>query len=153
VEAPGCNLGVDCQETGRTCGRLKMNGAVVNTPGQIAGDDTCGPGNFFEVFRNNTSATCAPNCGQITNPGPGPQCENTFDGPILGDLDNDGQPSCSDDCVVDIGDVATACGVPYPLPPCDISKEVRVFPKADCSPAEYDAVPDNGVCDLKLGTY
>jgi hypothetical protein len=153
IEAPGCNLGVNCPETGRTCGRLKMNGAVVSTPGQIVGDDMCGPGSFYEVFRNNSDATCDPNCSQITNKGPGPQCANTFTGPILGDLDNDGQPSCSNDCVVDIGDAAAACGVQYPLPPCDLSKEVRVFPKSDCSPLDYDAVPGNGVCDLKLGTY
>src|SRR5262245_1588608 len=115
VEAPGCNLGVGCAGSGRICGRLQMNGATVSAPGQIVGDDLCGPGSFFQVFRNNTSARCDPTCGMITNKGSGPSCENPFTLPLLGDLDNDGKPSCSGNCDVDIGDVAAACGVAYPL--------------------------------------
>src|SRR5262245_54814011 len=153
LEAPGCNLGVNCPETGRTCGKLSMSGAVVPAPGQLAGDNGCGPGSFYQVFRNNLGAYCSPSCGMISNPGPGPKCENPFTVPILGDLDHDGQASCDANCTIDIGDVAAACGVSYPLPACDPSRGVMVPEDSDCLPAALDVVPGNGRCDLAAGTY
>jgi hypothetical protein len=153
VEAPGCNLGVNCEEVGRGCGRLHLTGAVITEPGQLVASDVCGPGTIYELFRNNTDSRCLPNCGMIGLPGPGPNCENTFEAPLLGDLDGDGQPSCQGRCVVDIGDVAAACDIDYPMPPCDLAREVRVHAREDCSPIALDVVPGNGQCDLLAGTY
>ena len=154
VEAPGCNLGVNCEETGRTCGRLSMSEATVSAPGQLVGDNVCGPGSFYEVFRNNTGAYCSPNCSMISHPGPGPNCESTFSTPLLGDLDGDGQASCDDHCTVDIGDVAAACGVAYPfVTPCQPSRGVIVNADSDCVPANFDLVPGNHQCDLAADAY
>jgi hypothetical protein len=153
IEAPGCSLGVNCQASGRTCGRLRMRDAIVPAPGQLVGDMVCGPGSFYQVFRNNVEASCSPDCSMISDQGPGPKCETPFDAPILGDLDHDGQASCDGNCRIDFGDVAAACGVPYPLPSCDSSRGVLVYAGSDCVPVSLDMVPGNRECDLKAGTY
>src|SRR5262249_15356946 len=73
VDAPGCNVGVNCPHPAfSSCGTLRGKGAVVNAPGQLVGDDLCATGSFFEVFRN--GGACAPGCSNIASPGSAGDC-------------------------------------------------------------------------------
>ncbi len=151
VDAPGCNVGVDCPNPPfARCGTLRAKGGVVKAPGQLVGDNLCATGSFFEVFRNNANV-CGPACSAIGNPGSSPDCTEPFAPPILGDLDSDGNPSCDAQCRVDEDDVALACGVTLPLPACDPSRPVVVQLDQDCGGT--DLVPGNFRCDLPAGVY
>lgn len=152
IEAPGCSVGVNCAQVGRSrhCGILRAKNASFAGSSQVAADNTCATSSFFEVFRNGP-ATCAPGCSMIAVPGPNPDCSTPLTTPILGDLDGDGTPSCDDACRVDPGDLAAACGVALPLPDCDPAKPIVVRPDEDC--LGIDLVPGNHRCDLPAGTY
>src|SRR2546427_809578 len=56
MEPPGCNVGVNCAPLALSsrggCGFLHSKGAKIPQPGQFAGNQACGPGSFYEVFRN-----------------------------------------------------------------------------------------------------
>ena len=152
MEPPGCSIGVNCPRPGvsNRCGVLHMSGAVIPQPGQVAGDYMCGPGTLFELFRNGPGF-CAPTCATIVDPGPASDCSTPFATPILGDLDGDGTPSCTAPCTVDAGDLAAACGVTLPFPPCNAGRPVFVGVDQDCSIG--DTMPGNHRCDLMAGTY
>jgi hypothetical protein len=87
----------------------------------------------------------------ITSPGPAADCTTPFTAPIIGDLDGDGNASCSSACETDVDDIARACGVTLPLPPCDPSRPIEALPGQDCNAS--DVVPGNGTCDLAAGSY
>ena len=152
VQAPGCNVGVNCPRTAANnrCGYLQLKGATVAQPGQVVGDGTCGRGLFWEVFRNNPGQ-CDPTSSMIANPGINPDGSEPFVPPILANADLDANPSCSDLCQVDRDDVAIACGVALPLPSCDPIKPIVVQADADCPP--FDTALGNFRCDLPPGQY
>jgi hypothetical protein len=156
IAAPGCSVGVNCPQPGRSrnCGAMRAKGMSIAAPGQAVADDLCSPGTFFTVFRNN-DGECSPGCADISDPGPGPTCGTPLVGadslPIIGDLDGDLTPSCNATCEIDRDDIARACGVTLPLPPCDKTKRVIVRLDQDCDGA--DDIPGNFRCDLPAGTY
>jgi hypothetical protein len=156
IAAPGCSVGVNCPQPGhsRLCGAFRGKGIGVAEPGQANADDLCAQGTFFTVFRND-DGECNPTCADIAHPGPGPACGTPLVGadalPILPDLDGDTQPSCDATCEIDRDDIALACGVTLPLPPCDKTKRIVVQRDQDCSGA--DDIPGNFRCDLPAGTY
>ncbi len=143
-----CNVGVDCAQptTNSDCGVVTHENPNYADGSQIAGDRArfnTGGGIIFQLFSNQPSGL-----------------ENVFVGsppvepltlPILGDADGDGTPSCGAGCVVDAGDLATACGFPSPFPTCDPARTVVVTPLADCSIG--DVVLGNQRCDLGPGVY
>jgi hypothetical protein len=90
----------------------------------------------FQVFRNGggplTNVT-------IAQPPPQP-----FATPII-------PGTCTGDCQPDIAAIQAACGFPSPFPACDPARSIVAVPNADCS--AFDAVPNNGQCDLVPGTY
>jgi hypothetical protein len=151
IAPPGCSIGVNCPSPGgpSRCGMLRLKNASVAPPGQLASDRLCASDSFFEVFRNG-SASCDPGCSMITDDGPAPDCSTPFAPPIVGDLDGDGAPSCSADCVPDLDDLASACGVTLPLPACDPAHPVVAQEGQDCG--GDDVVNGNGQCDLPAGT-
>ena len=152
MEPPGCHVGVNCMQPdpNSACGQLNAKHAQFAGAGQLAADNLCASEAFFEVFRNGP-ATCGPDCTMIQDPGPGADCSSAFSGPILGDLDGDGHASCSDTCETDLDDIAAACGVTLPIPPCDYARFVEVLPGQDCSTS--DVLPGNGACELAAGVY
>src|SRR5439155_20951092 len=107
-------------------------------------------GSFFEVFNNQTGA-CDLDCSMIADPGSASDCSEPFLPPILADLDGDGQTSCNSSCVADTGDIAKACGVTLPFPPCNPLLPVVVEENQDCSAG--DTKPGNNRCDLAPGIY
>lgn len=158
IVAPGCNIGVNCApgpSGPRSCGKLNANGSAggsqpsVAAPGQVAANRVCATGSFFQVF-NNSPSSCV-DCANISHPGMQVDCTDAFTPPILGDLDGDMNPSCDETCTTDLDDIALACGVTLPFPPCDPGLPVLVAENADCSVG--DAIPGNARCDLTAGTY
>src|SRR5262245_24418409 len=149
VHEPGCNVGTNCGQPGDlpSCGTLRARGAAIEAPGQLAADKLCAPGLFNEVFENKP-AKCEPTCDT---------CTYRFATPILGDLDGDGNPSCTGGCVTDLGDVALACdpsgSIPLPFPACNVSRPVSVEPGRDCPLSVGDFNPGNSQCDLPAGVY
>ena len=152
VEAPGCNVGVNCPHpnTSSACGHLQAKNAQFAGESQVVSDSMCGTESFAAVFRNGPGG-CAPDCATISDPGPNADCSTPFAAPILGDLDGDDEPSCSADCEVDLDDVAAACGVTLPFPACDPNRPVLAGEGEDCS--AFDVLPGNERCDLAPGTY
>jgi len=102
------------------------------------------------VFANLPTCT-NPTCAMIGHPGAKADCTDSFTLPILDDLDHDGTPSCDDNCVPDLGDIAVACGTTLSLPACDPGLPVNVVAGQDCSVG--DTMPGNGRCDLGTGTW
>jgi hypothetical protein len=153
TEPPGCNVGVDCGPTVQRyggCGYFHSDGGRFAAPGQVVANQVCGTKSFFEVFSN--VSPCTDNmCSQVADAGSSPFCEEPWTPPLFGDLDGDGQPSCDADCVTDPDDVARACGVTLPFPPCDPTRPIVATRNEDCS--SDDALPGNHRCDLAPGTY
>ncbi len=152
MEPPGCHVGVNCgqPDANSPCGQLNAKHAQFGGTGQLVADNVCATESFFEVFKNRP-ATCGPDCSMIVDPGPAPDCTSTFAPPLVGDLDGDGNPSCSTECETDVDDIAAACGVVLPLPSCDVAHPIEALPGVDCSAG--DVAPGNGSCDLAAGTY
>jgi hypothetical protein len=150
-----CNVGVDCAQpsTNSSCGVVDQENVLYADGSQIAGDlvrFSKGGANVFQVFRNKGAALDGVT---IRDPGSNPDGTNPLSPlPILGDLDGDGNPSCSANCAVDAGDLAVACGFPSPFPPCSPGTPVHAVAGSDCVGAP-DAVPGNGRCDLAPGSY
>jgi hypothetical protein len=153
LEPGQCHVGVDCARAtaNSECGGLRGKGVKVSPTSQFAGDIACLTGSFYEVFRNNVAMACGPVCSMVGSPGPASDCTSPFATPLVGDLDGDGTPSCSDDCVPDPGDVAAACGLTLPFPACDPGRPITVHPNEDCS--SDDGMLGNFQCDLPAGTY
>src|SRR3989442_20783 len=153
LEPPGCNVGVNCaplvgQRGG--CGFFHSRNGQFPEPSQVAANQVCGTGSFFQILSN--LPTCAdPTCAAIEHAGPSPDCTEPFTPPILGDLDGDGVPSCDTNCATHLNDVALACGVTRPFPDCDPSTPIVAPRNADCSIG--DVVPGNAACDLGAGVY
>src|SRR5262245_56151199 len=149
LHAPGCNVGTNCGQPGDLsgCGTLRARGAVIADPGQLAADKLCATGAFFDIFENKPGK-CEPTCET---------CTFRFATPILGDLDNDGNPSCDGPCVTDLGDVALACdpsgSIPVPFPPCNPARPLMVNLDQDCPSSVGDFAPGNARCDLPAGVY
>jgi hypothetical protein len=152
TEPPGCHVGVNCAQpdANSPCGQLNAKHAQFAGAGQLVADNLCATELFYQVFKNRPG-TCGPDCSMISDPGPAADCTTPFAAPIIDDLDQDGTPSCSTACETDIDDIAAACGVTVPFPPCDSSKSIEALPGADCSVG--DVVPGNGECNLAAGTY
>jgi len=152
MEPPGCHVGVNCRQPDQNspCGQLNAKHARFGGTGQLVADNLCATESFFEVFKNRPSG-CGPDCSMITSPGPAGDCTSPFVPPIVGDLDGDGNASCSTACETDLDDIAAACGVTLPLPPCDPARPVEALPNEDCN--AHDALPGNAQCDLATGTY
>jgi hypothetical protein len=152
TEPPGCHIGVNCPQPtlNSPCGQLNAKHARFMGAGQLVADNLCATEAFFQVFKNRPGS-CGPDCSMISDPGPASDCTTPFAPPLIGDLDGDGTPSCSAACVTDVDDVAAACGVILPLPPCDPARPVEALPGADCSTG--DVLPGNQACDLAAGTY
>ena len=152
MEPPGCHVGVNCAQpdANSACGQLNAKHAHFASPGQLVADNVCASESFFEVFKNRP-AGCGPDCSMISDPGSAADCTSPFAPPLIGDLDGDGNPSCSTACETDVDDIAAACGVVLPMPSCDASHAIEALPDADCS--SNDVVPGNGSCDLAPGTY
>jgi len=153
LEPPGCNVGVNCAplvgERGG-CGFFHLRNGHFPEPSQVAANQVCGTGSFFQIFSN--LPTCAdPTCAAIEHAGSSPDCTEPFIPPILGDLDGDGVPSCDTNCATDLDDIALACGVTLPFPDCDPSTPIVAPRNADCSIG--DVVPGNAACDLDAGVY
>src|SRR5262245_4034601 len=153
VEAPGCNVGVNCASRTGRCGKLAATGATIAGPGQLVSDRICTtrepPLAFFEVYHNQ-SGTCGLTCSMIANTGSGSDCSGPFLAPIIDNLDGDGQPSCAN-CTSDPGDIAAACGVTVPMAPCIPGNSIIVNENQDCG--NNDSMPGNSRCDLAAGTY
>jgi hypothetical protein len=152
IEAPGCNIGVNCGEghTNAACGVLNAKNASLGGVSQAVANRLCASDQFGAVFRNEPSG-CDPTCDMVTDQGSGPGCTTAWEPPLVGDLDHDGRPSCDAGCVTDPDDLAAACGVALPLPACDKKKTVFVTENHDCSVG--DVIPGNRRCDLAAGTY
>jgi len=126
MEPPGCHVGVNCPQPdpNSPCGQLNAKHSRFEGAGQLVGDNVCATEEFFQVFKNRPG-TCGPDCSMISDPGPAADCTTPFSGPIIGDLDGDGVASCSADaCAIDSGDIAAACGVTLPLPPCTPTRPI-----------------------------
>jgi hypothetical protein len=152
MEPPGCHVGVNCAQPdpNSACGQLNAKHAQFASPGQLVADNVCATESFFQVFKNRP-AGCGPDCSMIDDPGPAGDCTTPFAAPLVGDLDGDDEPSCSTECVTDVDDIAAACGVVLPFPPCDPGHAIEALPNADCSSG--DVAPGNGSCELAAGTY
>ena len=144
-----CNAGVDCAQPNANsdCGVVTHEDANYADGSQIAGDRArfnTGGAIIFQLFSN--APTGLQNV--FIN---SPPVEPLTPLPILGDVDQDGSPSCGAGCVIDPGDLAAACGFPSPFPACDPSKVVTVVPLSDCPFG--DQTPGNQRCDLPPGVY
>lgn len=150
--SPSCSVGVNCPESGPSCGFLFMQGGRVAEPGQVVGDKMCADKDLFAVFRNN-AGECDTTCAVIAHAGPAADCTAPFAPPILADLDGDGALSCDAACAIDRDDVALACGVSLPLPACNPALPVFVKENGDCIPSSLDVQTGNYRCDLAPGVY
>jgi hypothetical protein len=152
-----CNTGVNCPQpnANSACGVVSHENSFYADGSQIQGDNAkfTKPGaNVFQVFTNKLDGAANVT---IRDPGSKPDGSSPLTVPIIGDLDKDGNPSCSIQggaCVPDFGDLAVFCGMPAPFPACDVTKPVLVLPNQDCVIAA-DSVPGNNQCDLAPGTY
>jgi hypothetical protein len=148
-----CNTGVDCAlpNPNSSCGVANHENAHYAEGSQIAVDRAKfnRPGaTVWQLFSNEVTTLANVTVGS-------PPIEPLSPLPILGDVDGDGNTSCSiasGQCVVDAGDLAAACGFPTPFPICDPANEVLVYAGLDCVRGP-DAALGNGRCDLPPGTY
>src|SRR5262245_34223913 len=114
-----CNTGVDCAQPNpnSSCGVANHENAHYGEASQIAADRAKfnRPGaEVWQLFSNGVTTL-----SNVTVDSP--PIEPLSPLPILGDVDQDGTPSCrtaSGQCVVDAGDLAKACGFPTPFPTC-----------------------------------
>ena len=146
-----CNTGVNCAQpsTNSACGVVTHENPLYADGSQIAGDVarfSKGGGIIFQLFSNQPNGLD----NVFINEPPVMALDPL---PILGDVDQDGTPSCrtqGQSCAVDPGDLEAACGFPTPFPACDASKKVKVLPDGIASAAD---VAGNRHCDLPPGTY
>jgi hypothetical protein len=148
-----CNTGANCAQpsTNSSCGVVTHENATYDQGSQIVGDMTRfnRPGaSIWQLFSNRPSG--------LSNVTIGAPPVQSWDPPILGDLDGDGTPSCrtqNQQCVPDYGDLYAACGFPAQFPACDLTKSIVILPNADCPVIINDPIPGNKICDLEPGTY
>jgi hypothetical protein len=150
-----CNTGVNCEnpQPNNSCGVIVHENATYDEGSQIVGDRARfnRPGaSIWQLFTNPPFSGLD---NVVINSPPG--TPEPFTPPVLGDIDNDGNPSCSlvnNQCSPDYGDLYTACNFANPFPACDETKPVLVLKNQDCLLAT-DVIPNNGRCDLAPGTY
>jgi hypothetical protein len=120
-----CNVGVDCAQPNPNsdCGVVTHEDANYADGSHIAGGRArfnTGGAIIFQLFSN--APTGLQNV--FIN---SPPVEPLTPLPILGDVDQDGSPSCGAGCAVDPGDLAAACGFPSPFPACTPRRSSRSF--------------------------
>jgi hypothetical protein len=151
MEPPGCHVGVNCgqPDANSPCGQLNAKHAQFGGTGQLVADNVCATESFFEVFKNRP-ATCGPDCSMIADPGPAPDCTSTFAPPLVGDLDGDGNPSCSAECVTDVDDIAAAYASSCRFPPATSPTRSRRCREWTAAPAT--SCRGTGRAELAAGT-